>query len=325
MRRRAFITGSAAALAGAAGATAAQQRLPHVVYLWLGAPGTDGPTRSGLQVGLADLGYREGRTIRLDYRYADGSAKKIAELAAATVDEHPDLIIAPGTVVTNTLAKLTATIPVVSASGDPVGLGFARSLAHPGGNITGLAVEVGPELAGKWLELIAEIAPGARQIAVLANASNANMPRELAQMREAAGRIGGGIGIEEYAIRNVADLPATLATMLAAKPDAVIVENDPLLIGNSATIAARAGRLPTVCGNREFVSAGGLIAYGTSIFDMWRRGATYIDRILKGESPADLPIELPTNFELVINMKTAKALGLAVPQSLLARADEVIE
>lgn len=325
MRRRALLAGSAAALIGAMRGSEAQQRLPHIVYLWPGAVGSDGPTRAGLQAGLADLGYREGRTIRLDYRYADGNARKIAELSAATVDEHPDLIVAPGTVVTGALAKLTATIPVVSASGDPVGLGFARSLAHPGGNITGLAVEVGPELAGKWLELVAEIAPGTRSIAVLSNASNANMPHELGQMREAAGRVGGGIAIEEYAIRNEADLPATLATMLAAKPDALIVENDPLLIANSAVIVARAGRLPSVCGNREFVSAGGLIGYGTSIFEMWRRAATYIDRILKGARPADLPIELPTKFELVINLKTAKTLGLTLPQSLIARADEIIE
>ena len=325
MRRRTLLAGSAAALVGALRGSEAQQRLPHLVYLWPGAAGSDGPTRSGLQAGLADLGYREGRTIRLDYRYADGNAQKITELAAAIVDERPDLIVAPGTVVTGILAKLTATIPVVSASGDPVGLGFARSLAHPGGNITGLAVEVGPELAGKWLELIAEIAPSARRIAVLSNASNANMPRELEQIREAAGPVDGDRAIEEYAIRNEADLPTTLAAMLAAKPDALIVENDPLLVGNSAVIVARAGRLPNVCGNREFVSAGGLISYGTSIFEMWRRAATYIDRILKGASPANLPIELPTRFELVINLKTAKALGLTVPQSLLTRADEVIE
>jgi len=325
MNRRHFNAALAGVLFGPARSAAAQNRVPQIVYLWLGPVGSDRATRSGLEAGLREIGYREGRGILVDYRYADGSETRLAELAAAAVAQRPDLIVAPGSVATGSLVKLTKTVPIVSVSGDPVGSGFVASLAHPGGNITGLTVQVGPELAEKWLELILEIVPGARRIALLVNAPNAVWPAELSRMRAAADRLSRPVAIDEYAIRAAADLPSAVARIVGAKPDALVVDNDPLLIAKSADIVARAGALPTISGNREFAAAGGLLAYGASIFDIYRRAATYIDRILKGARPADLPVEQPTKFEMLINLKTAKALGLAVPQSLLARVDEVIE
>ena len=324
MNRRALVLAFGGAVA-IARLGQAQARVPHLVYLWLGSAGSDRATRKGLEAGLRETGYREGQNIVIDYRYADGNQNRLAELADAAVAEYPDLIVAPGSVATGSLARLTKAIPIVSVSGDPVGSGFVASLARPGGNITGLTVQVGPELAEKWLELIVEIVPGARRIALLVNAPNAVWPAELRRMRAAAGRLGGTVAIADYSVRAAADLPAALATIVGAKPDALVVDNDPLLIANSGEIVAATAGLPTVCGNREFAAAGGLLAYGASIFDIYRRAAAYIDRILKGAKPADLPIEQPVKFELVINLKTAKALGLAVPQVLQAQADEVIE
>jgi putative ABC transport system substrate-binding protein len=303
----------------------AQDRVPHIAYFWLGRAGSDGETRAGLQTGLSKLGYRESRNIIVDWRYADGDQERLVELAAASVAGNPDLIVAVGGVVTRSIAKLTKTIPIVAVNASPVEQGFAANLAHPGGNITGLTVQVGPELAGKWIELLREIVPGVRRVAMLANALSAFSLEEVAQMRVATKRLGDGMTVAPYSIRNATDLPSVFATMLDAKPDALVVDDDPLLIANAVEIVALADRLPTICGLREFADAGGLISYGASIFDIWRRAGTYIDRILKGAKPADLPIEQPTKFELIINLKTAKALGLAVPPLLLAQADEVIQ
>jgi putative ABC transport system substrate-binding protein len=325
MRRRDLALALCAAGLGMPRIGNAQARVPHLLYLWLGGAGSDGATRSGLQAGLRGIGYRDGENIRIDERYADGNEKRLADLAAVAVAEHPDLIVAPGSVVTASIAKLTNTIPIVSVSGDPVGLGFVGSLAHPGGNITGLTVQVGPELAQKWLELLGEIVPGARRIAMLVNGASPMFRGELIQMRAAGSRQNNGTTINEYPVRDISDLPTAFSAMHSAKPDALVVDNDPLLIANAAMIVTNTPGLPAICGNREFVTAGGLMSYGASIPDIYRRAATYIDRILKGAKPADLPIEQPTKFELVINLKTAKALGLTVPPPLLAQADEVIE
>ena len=297
--------------------------MPQVVYLWLGSADSDSATRTGLQAGLRKLGYQEGQNIRVDYRYADGNEARLAELAAAAVAEHPDIIVTSGTVVTRSVARQTTTIQIVSISGDPVGSGFVASLARPGGNITGLTVAVAPELAGKWLQLIVEIVPGARRIAVLRNALNTIGGTQLTLMRAAADQLGGNIFFDEYPIRAATELGAALDAIARAKPDAVIVDNDPLLASTAAAIAAV--KLPAISGSREFTDAGLLVTYGASIFDIYYRSASYIDRILKGDKPADLPVEQPVKFELVVNLKTAKALGLAIPTRILGLADEVIE
>lgn len=314
------------ALAGAARLAAAQGRAPHLAYFWLGSAGSDGDTLKGLLSGLRDLGYQEGRNLVIDYYYAGGDPARLAELATAAVALHPDVIVTAGGFATRTAAKATRTIPIVAVNGDPVGGGFAASLAHPGGNITGLSVQVSYELAGKWIQLLREMAPNTRRIAVLfAGTLGSYALNEITQMRAAARRLGAGVTIEQYLTANAADLSSTFAAMLRTKPDALAVDYDPLLDANRAQVFALANGLPTICGGREFVEAGCLMSYGASIFDIYVRAASYVGRILKGAKPGDLPIELPTKFELVINMKTAKALGLTVPPLLMVQADKVIE
>jgi putative tryptophan/tyrosine transport system substrate-binding protein len=325
-RRREFIVAFAGALAGAARLAAAQGRVPHIAYFWQGSAGSNGETLGGLRSGLRDLGYQEGRNLVIDRYYADGDPARLAELAAAAIAEHPDVFVPEGGIATANVAKLTKTIPIVSVNADPVGQGFAASLAHPGGNITGLSIQVSYGLAGKWIELLREMIPNARRIAVLFGASSASYETgTITEMRAAAQHLGTGITIEQYSIRDAADLSSTFATMLGAKPDALVVGDNPLLASIAPRVFALADGLPTISGNRIFAEAGGLMSYGARIFDLQVRAASYVDRILKGVKPADLPIEQPTKFELVINLKTAKALGLTVPQSLFAFADKVIE
>jgi len=291
----------------------------------LGAEGSETSTTSGLRAGLGELGYREGQNIIIEYSYADGSEEKLKKLAAAAVAERPDLILAPGTIVTKVIKELTTTTPVISTTGDPVGSGLVASLARPGGNITGLAIAVGPEIAEKLIELIAEIAPGASPIAVLANAQNPVTRAQIERMRIAAKHF--DLTVTVFPYQGTADFAAALAAIERAQAHALIPDTDPLTTSKRQSIIAFAAehRLPAVYGLRDFVDAGGLVSYGTSIFDVWRRAATYVDRILKGVKPADLPIEQPTKFDLVVNLKTAAEQGLTIPPAILARADEVIE
>jgi putative tryptophan/tyrosine transport system substrate-binding protein len=326
MRRREFIVAFAGAVVAAARVAAAQGRIPHMAFFWLGPAGSGGEALKGLRSGLRDLGYQEGRNLVIDYYYAGGDPTRLAALAAAAVAGHPDVIVSAGGIESQSVAKATRTIPIVSVNGDPVGLGFAASIAHPGGNITGLSIQVSYGLAGKWLQLLREIAPNTRRIAVLAGGvSGPCGTGMITELRAAAQHIGTGITIEQYSIRDAVDLPSTFAAMLRAKPDALVVVDSPLLFSIAPRIFALADGLPTICGNRVFAEAGGLMSYGARIFDVFVRAASYVDRILKGAKPGDLPIELPDKFELVINLKTAKALGLTVPPLLLVQADKVIE
>jgi ABC-type uncharacterized transport system substrate-binding protein len=302
-----------------------QARVSRLAYFGLGAEGGETSTTSGLRAGLAELGYGEGHDIVIEYSYADGSEEKLKKLAAATIAQRPDLILAPCTVVTKAIKELTTTIPVVSTTGDPVGSGLVASLARPGGNITGLSIAVGPEIAEKYIELVAEIAPGASPIAVLANAQNPVTRAQVERMLIAAKHF--GLTIIVFSYQGAADFLTALAAIERAQAHALIPDTDPLTTSKRESIVAFAAehRLPAVYGLREFVDAGGLVSYGASIFEVWRRAATYVDRILKGAKPADLPIEQPTKFDLVINLKAATEQGLTIPPSLLARADEVIE
>ncbi len=326
MKRREFMVAFAGALAGVARLAAAQGRVPHLAFLWLGAAGSGGDTLKGLLSGLRDLGYQEGRNLVIDYYYAGGDPVRLAELAAAAVALHPDVIVTAGGLASGTVAKATRTVPIVAVNGDPVGLGFAASLAHPGGNITGLSVQVSYELAGKWIQLLREMAPNTRRIAVLfGGAPSSYALGQITQMRAAAQRLGAGVTIEPYSTANAAELSSTFAAMLRTKPDALVVDYDVLLDANRARVFALADGLSTICGGPQFAEAGCLMSYGANIFDIYVRAAGYVDRILKGAKPGDLPIELPDKFELVVNLKTAKALGLTVPPLLMAQADKVIE
>jgi putative tryptophan/tyrosine transport system substrate-binding protein len=322
MRRREFVVAFAGAVAGAARLAAAQGRVPHVVVLWFGTAENGGETINGFQAGLRDFGYEDGRNIQVDYDYGNNNEARLAKLSAAAVAAQPDVIVAfgPGIYL---VGKLTRTIPIVTLTGDPVAQGFAASLARPGGNVTGMTVWTGPEIAEKWLQLLVEIVPQARRIGMLRRSDTPTSSDRLSHVREAAGHLAPGPSIDDYAIDNVVELPSLLARIKAAKPDGLIVDNDAYFVGKAAEIATVG--LPTIGGQLEFAEAGFLATYGTRIFASTRHLVSYVDRILKGAKPGDLPIEQPTEFELVINMKTAKKLGLTVPPSLLVQADKVIE
>jgi len=278
-----------------------------------------------LREGLRQLGYAEGQNLVIEYRSADGRDDRFPGLARELLALKVDVIVTRGTPAAKAVKNATSTVPVVmTASGDPVGVGLVTSLARPGGNITGLSAIVG-ELSPKRLELIREIVPGFARIAVLANTSNDAVRRDWARIETAARSL--GVQSQLLDLRESDALGPTFDDASAQRADALVVVVDAITQANQQRIVdlAMKHRLPAIYSSREFVDAGGLISYGVSYPDLYRRAATYVDKILKGTKPADLPVVQPTKFELVINLKTAKALGLQIPDKLLALADEVIE
>jgi putative ABC transport system substrate-binding protein len=278
-----------------------------------------------LREGLRQLGYAEGQNLVIEYRSADGRDDRFPGLARELLALKVDVIVTRGTPAAKAVKNATSTVPVVMmASGDPVGVGLVTSLARPGGNITGLSAIVG-ELSPKRLELIREIVPGLARIAVLANTSNDAVRRDWARIETAARSL--GVQSQLLDLRESDALGPTFDDASARRADALVVVIDAITQANQQRIVdlAMKHRLPAIYSSREFVDAGGLISYGVSYPDLYRRAATYVDKILKGTKPADLPVVQPTKFELVINLKTAKALGLTIPDKLLALADEVIE
>ena len=278
-----------------------------------------------LREGLRQLGYAEGQNLVIEYRSADGRDDRFPGLARELLALKVDVIVTRGTPAAKAVKNATSTVPVVmTASGDPVGVGLVTSLARPGGNITGLSAIVG-ELSPKRLELIREIVPGLARIAVLANTSNDAVRRDWARIETAARSL--GVQSQLLDLRESDALGPTFDDASARRADALVVVIDAITQANQQRIVdlAMKHRLPAIYSSREFVDAGGLISYGVSYPDLYRRAATYVDKILKGTKPADLPVVQPTKFELVINLKTAKALGIGVPPTLSARADEVIE
>ncbi len=275
---------------------------------------------------LRELGYVEGQNIVFEYWWSGGEIERFPGLAAELVGLKVDVIVASGNAATGALKRATATIPIVMAmSGDPVGAGLVASLAHPGGNVTGLTMIASRDLQGKQLELLKEVVPKAARVAYLfdlANPGSLLTPEEL----EAAARAL-GVGLRLTGVRSENDLEAAFTAITKERVGALLVPPGPFETVHRRRIIdlAATSRLPAMYGQRWFVNDGGLISYGVSLLDNFRRAATYVGKILKGAKPADLPIEQPTKFELEINFKTAKALGLTIPQSLLVRADEVIE
>ncbi len=271
--------------------------------------------------GLRELGYVEGQTVVVDVRYAGGRFDRLPELAAELVSLKPDVIVAAPTPAVRAVQAATRTIPVVMAfSGDPVGEHFAASLAHPGANITGLSATVA-EMAGKRVELLKTLVPDLSRLAFVANASTV---RQAVIGTESAGRAI-GVQVTTLLIRTRADVDQALTTVKTTHPNALVVDLTVRDHWPQILDVALKSRLPTVSGPREFVDAGGLMAYGPDFPDLFRRAATYVDRILKGAKPADLPIEQPTKFEFVINRRTAKTLGLTIPASLLVQADQILD
>jgi putative ABC transport system substrate-binding protein len=275
--------------------------------------------------GLRENGYVEGQNIAVEYRFADGRDDRLPELAAELVQLNVKIIVVWGTPAGFAAKNATATIPIVMATaGDPVGTGLVSSLARPGGNITGQS-SIAPDMGEKTLGLLRDVAPKANRVAILLNPNNAFSAPTLRQVQVAAGAVGARLQAVE--VRHPSGLVSAFSAMTREGTDGLIVVNDLIFLPNAKTIAVLAAesRLPTIFIRREYVEAGGLMSYGPNNLDQFRRAANYVDKILKGAKPGDLPVEQPTKFELVLNLKTAKALGLTVPLSLLARADEVIE
>jgi putative tryptophan/tyrosine transport system substrate-binding protein len=324
MRRRNFIAGLASTTVPWPFAARAQQGGKKYIVGRFSA-GSATLEAAALTEALRELGWVEGKNVVFERRYAENRLERLPELAADLVRLKVDVIIAGGTLAPLAAKRATSTIPIVMvAAGDPLGNGLVASLARPGGNVTGTSV-MAPDLGGKRLELLKELLPRLARVAVLWNAANpysANVFKET----QGPGRTL-GIEVQSLEVRGPDDLDGAFEAARKQRPDAMIAVDDPLTLSYRKRIAdfATGQRLPSLSGFREFVEVGGLISYGANLDDVYRRSAGYVDKILKGAKPADLPVEQPTKFDLVINLTTAKALGVTVPPSLLARADEVIE
>jgi putative tryptophan/tyrosine transport system substrate-binding protein len=324
MRRREFITLLGGAMASWPLAVGAQQtaKLPSLGFLTAGA---GSPGLPALLEGLRQLGWIEGKTIVIEYRYAADRNDRLPELAAELVRLNVDVIVAAGTLAPLAAKHATATIPIVMTSaGDPLGTGVVSSLARPGGNVTGLSL-MSPDLSGKRLELIEKIVPDIARVAIIWNSDNPYPALVFRQTENAARQL--KLEAQSLEVRTPDDVNNALESAVREKANALITVEDPLTVNHRKQIAdfAAKNRLPTMSGLREYVDAGGLLSYGPSLADLYRRAAGYVDKILKGAKPSDLPVEQPTKFEFVINLKTAKALGLTIPPDMLAIADAVIE
>jgi ABC-type uncharacterized transport system substrate-binding protein len=325
VRRRAFITllGAAAAWPLAARAQQAAM-LPTIGFLGPNTPSLDSRRVGAFVQRLRELGWIEGRNVATEYRWAEGRTEHLAEFAAEFVRLKVDVIVTSGTPPVIAAKQATSVIPIVFAAvGDPVGTGLVAALARPGGNATGLSIQA-TDLAGKRLELLREVVPGLRRLAIMANAGAPPAALEMAEVQTTAR----GLGLEVVAseIRRPEDIAPALES-LNGRAEALYVCNDPLVTTNRIRIntLALGMRLPTIYNVREFVEAGGLMSYGPNFLDLYRRAADFVDKILRGAKPADIPVEQPTKYDLVVSLKTAKALGLAIPETFLLRADEVIE
>jgi putative ABC transport system substrate-binding protein len=328
MRRREFIL----ALGGAAAAPAllwplaarAQTRKPPTIgYLGGGGPESHRAWVDPFVQRLRELGWIEGRTIAIEYRWGEGRPERYAEIAAEFVRRKVDVIVTVGSAV-SAAKQATSVIPIVFAlAGDPVGGGLVESLARPGGNVTGLSNQQS-DLAGKRIELLRDVLPDLRQLAILANVGHSESVLEMEEVQAAARTF--GIEVVKLEIRRAQDI-APAFEALNRQADALYVVVSALIASNRTRIMtfALSARLPTILNIREYAEAGALMSYGPHFPDLWRRAADYVDKILRGAKPGDIPVEQPTRFDLVINLTTAKALGIAVSPTLLNRADEVIE
>ena len=324
-RRRFLLTSLAGALATPLAAEAQQAaKMWRVGYLAAGAQSENLNYLNSFRQGIRDLGYVEGRNIAIEYRWGEGNYERLPPLAAELVHLRVDVIVAANAPSAQAAKDATREIPIVmTVLVDPAAAGLVASLARPGGNVTGLSI-MAPELVGKHLELLKEVVPKVSRVAVLGNPSNPGTTSQVQAAGAAAQAL--GLQLQLMEARDPSDLEHAFEAMKRARVDAVLVLVDAMFGSQRERIARLAiqHRLPAVSGLTRHAHAGDLLAYGASRVDVYRRAATYVDKILKGAKPADLPVEQPTKFELVINLKTAKALGLTIPPSLLARADQVI-
>jgi putative ABC transport system substrate-binding protein len=326
MNRRTFLCGLTLGMLALPVAAEAQQagKVPRIGFLFYGSPGPS-PELDAFRQGLRELGYIEGQNITIEYRFASGRVGQLPELAAELVRLKLDVIVTPGTPGSVAAKQATSTIPIVFAGvADAVGAGLVADFARPGGNITGLT-SISAELGGKRLELLKEVAPKASRVAVLFNPGDRSNVLVLKELQESAPAL--RLTLQPLGVRGPGEFEGAFVAMSRKRAHALFGAAGILTTGHRKTIVdlAAKSRIPAMWGERQCVEAGGLMSYAVNFYDQVRRAATYVDKILKGAKPGDLPVEQPTKFELVINLKTAKSLGLTIPQSLLLRADEVIQ
>jgi putative tryptophan/tyrosine transport system substrate-binding protein len=329
MRKNVICLALCAMLLALCASASAQQpkKVSRIGYLVSSDPATESTRSEAIRLALRELGYIEGQNIVIEYRYAEGKRDWAPKLAAELVRLRVDIIVvAGGTAWVRAAKNATTTIPIVmgGTGGDPVEEGLVESLARPGGNVTGVT-NLATELNGKQLELLKEAVPKIARVAVLYNPVTPGIVLDLKEVQTAARAL--GVTIQPWEVRPADGVDRVFAAMGKQRPDGLLVLSGPLMGASGKRIAGLAikSRLPSVHGNRSYVDAGGLMSYGADLVDSHRRVAYYVDRILKGAKPADLPVEQPTKFELVINLKTAKQIGVTIPQSLLYRADMVIK
>jgi putative tryptophan/tyrosine transport system substrate-binding protein len=307
--------------------TEAQQptKVPRIGYLGAASRTTSPARIEAFRQGLHELGYVEGKNIVIDYRWTEGKLDRLPALASELVRLKVEVIVTSGPAATRAAKEATSTIPIVMAQdNDPVGNGFVASLARPGGNITGLAT-LAPEIGGKRLELLKEIVPKLSRVAVLGTSTQPGSAQQLKEVERAAGAL--GVKLQYLDVLDPKDIEIAFREAAKGRAGAVLTLTSSILLSQRAQLAELAvkNRLPAIYAQSEFVQDGGLMTYGVNLNDLFRRAATYVDKILKGAKPADLPVEQPTKFEFIINLKTAKQIALTIPQSVLYRADKVIK
>jgi putative ABC transport system substrate-binding protein len=328
MNRRAFVAGLTTVVVAPLVGETQPQRISRIGCLTHGSPPPNSRSRAQwptFEAHLRGLGYIAGENILLEYRWGQGSTERLAELAAELVRLKVDVIVTAGTPSTQAAMQATTTIPIVMiGAGDPLRSGLVIDLARPGGNVTG-NTHLGAEVAAKRLQLLKEILPNLSRVAFLWNPANASALHHFGDIQTAAQLL--GVTVHSIQVREPNEFESAFIKMMRERPDALIMTADAMHEGHASRIVefTARNRLPAMYQLRQYVEAGGLVSYGASNADLMRRAALYVDRILKGTKPGDLPVEQPTKFDLVINLKTAKALGLTIPPSLLLRADQVIE
>jgi putative ABC transport system substrate-binding protein len=325
IRRREFVGALGAAAAWPLAAPAQQAGSPRRVGVLLVGLSPESKEAKHFRLGLRDAGYSEGRDVVIEWRLAKGDYDRVPELVADLVESKVDVIVQDSTVGTEVTKRATSTIPIVMALVlDPVGSGLVKSLAHPGGNVTGLSMMTG-ELNSKRLQLLKEVNPQLTRVAVLWNPDHPAHAKVVEDLKAIAPSL--SIELNFVGVRTPEQFGPAFSDVSRAKAQALYVVEDPILFAHRTTLLklASTARLPTIHDLRRFPEEGALMSYGPDLYDLFRRSAMYVDRIFKGAKPADLPVEQPTKFELVINLKTAKALGLEIPAQLLALTDEVIE
>ena len=301
-----------------------QEKIPRVAFLGTASASVVGDRVNALRRGLRELGYVDGQNVLVEYRFGEGKSDEVSSLAMELARSKVDVIVTAGPAATRSAKQATATIPIVMGNeGDPVGSGFVANLARPGGNITGLSA-LAPEISGKQLEILKEIVPKLLHVFTLGNSTTPGNAQALKEIELAAQTL--GVQVQYLDVRIPKDIETAFRSATKGRADAIIALQNPILTFDRKQVVTLAvkNRIPVAYHSVEFVEDGGLLSYGVSFSDLNRRAATYVDKILKGAKPADLPVEQPTKFELVINLKTAKQIGLKIPPNVLARADKVI-